>query len=146
MSFSKLKIEGTQNTPEVILDPSGLIKISGRSLDICSLPFIASIDEWLEIYITSPADITRVVIELDYLNRVNIRYFSSLLKKLNTVRFLNKKLVINWIYEEGDEDMHEIGDLISSSLMLPMNFVEREEEDNVTLKRSEKDLPYRVMA
>lgn len=95
MNFLKLQIEGTQNTPEVVLDPSGLIKLSGRSLDICSLSFIASVDEWVDKYITSPADNTSVVIELDYLNRVNIRFFSSLLKKLNSVRLLNKKLVIN---------------------------------------------------
>ncbi|HNW57939.1 MAG TPA: SiaC family regulatory phosphoprotein [Bacteroidales bacterium] len=95
MNFLKLQIEGTQNTPEVVLDPSGLIKLSGRSLDICSLSFITSVDDWVDKYITSPADNTSVVIELDYLNRVNIRFFSSLLKKLNSVRLLNKKLVIN---------------------------------------------------
>jgi len=145
MNFYKLQIEGTQNTPEVILDPAGLIKISGRSLDICSLSFIASIDEWVERYITSPADSTSVVIEFDYLNRVNIRCFSSFLKKLNTVRLLHKKIVINWIYEEGDEDMYEIGDLISSTLKLPMNFVEREEEDTVAYKSGEKDPGCRVM-
>mgnify|MGYP001250084113 CR=1 FL=1 len=42
--------------------------------------------------------------------------------------------------------MHEIGDLISSTLKLPMNFVEREEEDTVIHKRGEEDHPYRVMA
>jgi hypothetical protein len=146
MNLYKFKIEATQNTPEVIFDPSGFLKISGRSLDICSLSFIASMDEWLDKYIICPADSTNVVIELDYINRINIRYFSSLLMKLNSVRLLNKKLTFNWIYEEGDEDMHEIGDLISSSLKLPFNFVVREEEEPPFLKRSGNELPLRVMA
>jgi|WetSurMetagenome_2_1015567.scaffolds.fasta_scaffold00065_47 hypothetical protein len=146
MSLSKLNIAPTQNTPGIVFEPSGLIKISGRSLDICSMSFMASLDEWLEKYVSCPADNTNVVVELDYLNRVNIRYFSTLLLKLNSVRLLNKKITINWIYEEGDEDMHEIGDLISTTLKMPFNFVVREEDEAPLLKKRGMNLPLIALA
>jgi hypothetical protein len=146
MKISDFKIEPTQNTPEVILDPSGIIKISGRSMTVCSLSFIASIDEWLEKYTGNPAENTNIIIELEYLNNANIKPYSSLLQKLNTLRIKNKKFTINWVYEEGDEDIYEKGELLSSLLKYPFNFVIREETIYPVLKCRETDLPKRAFA
>jgi hypothetical protein len=47
----------------------------------------------------------------------------SLLKKIESVKLKNKKYIINWYYEEGDEDILEKGENISSVLDMPFNFV-----------------------
>jgi hypothetical protein len=36
---------------------------------------------------------------------------------------INKKYSINWYYEEGDEDILEKGEDISSALNIPFNFI-----------------------
>jgi hypothetical protein len=38
------------------------------------------------------------------------------------VTLKNKKFVVNWYYEEGDEDILERGEYFSSVLDIPFNF------------------------
>ena len=36
---------------------------------------------------------------------------------------MDKKYIINWYYEEGDEDILEKGEYISSVLNIPFNYI-----------------------
>lgn len=127
MNLTKIKIGSTQNTPEVILDPAGLIRISGRAMSVFSPSFIEVLDSWLEKYLKSPAEVTKFVAELDYLNKSNINVYANLLKKAASLRLQNQKVIFYWIYEDGDEDIRETGELLSSMIKLPFNFIVREE-------------------
>ena len=49
--------------------------------------------------------------------------FISLLKKISNVKLKNKELVINWHYEEDDEDILAQGENISSVLDIPINLI-----------------------
>jgi hypothetical protein len=49
--------------------------------------------------------------------------FISILKKITYIRLKNKKFIVNWYYEEGDEDILEQGEYISSVLDIPFNFI-----------------------
>jgi hypothetical protein len=40
------------------------------------------------------------------------------------VALKNRKVFINWFYEEGDEDILERGEYLSSVLDVPFNFIE----------------------
>ena len=44
------------------------------------------------------------------------KYIIKLLQKFRKVLFKDKKLYINWFYEEGDEDILERGEYFSSVL------------------------------
>ena len=56
-----ISIDGTQNTPKVLLCASkGLIEISGRSSPINSLEFYQTILEWVEEYAKKPKPQTSV--------------------------------------------------------------------------------------
>ena len=138
MGLTKIKIDSTQNTPEVILDPSGLIRIAGRAMSVFTPSFIEVLDTWLERHISNPAEETKFVAEMDYLNRSNINVFATLLKKTASLKIQNRKVTFYWIYENGDEDMRETGELLSSMIKLPFNFIVREEEDDCDFERSEK--------
>jgi len=39
------------------------------------------------------------------------------------VHLKHKKFIINWFYEEGDEDILERGEYFSSILNIPFNFI-----------------------
>lgn len=140
MGLTKIKIDSTQNTPEVILDPGGLIRISGRAMSVFSPSFIEVLDTWLEKYIKSPAEVTKFVAELDYLNRSNINAYAAILKKTASLKLQNQKVIFYWIYENGDEDMRETGELLSSMSKLPFNFIVREEDNDQDNVRSKKKI------
>lgn len=56
--------------------------------------------------------------------------FISLLKKISNVKLKNKELVINWHYEEDDEDILAQGENISSVLDIPINLIMTSESIN----------------
>jgi hypothetical protein len=116
-------IAPTENTPKVILDPEGVIMIKGRSMINNAAEFYKQIEEWIDLYIDNPADLTTVDICLEYFNGVNSINFNSLLKKITKVKLKDKLFVINWYYEEDDEDILAQGENISSVLDIPVNLI-----------------------
>ena len=123
MNLLKKKIQPTKSTPEITLNPNGMIRIKGRSMIGNIIEFSRQIDDWIDKYLIDPADLTCVDFYLEYLNTNNLKFYISLLKKIETVKLKNKKLMINWYYEEGDEDIIEKGEYISSVLDVPYNFI-----------------------
>jgi hypothetical protein len=118
------KILSTKNTPEVILNPDGIITIRGRSM-IGKIDEISrELDEWIEKYIDNPAEITYVDFYLEYFNKANSKIIITLLRKIESLKLINKKFIINWYYEEGDEDILEKGEYLSSESDMPFNFIE----------------------
>ena len=122
-SMLEKKILSTKGTPEISLNPEGIIKIMGRSTNGNVIQFAAQIENWIEEYISNPAEITCVDIYLEYFNRINLQFYFALLRKIESVKLKNKKYIINWYYEEGDEDILEKGENISSILDIPFNFI-----------------------
>jgi hypothetical protein len=130
MNLLKKKIQPTKSTPEISLNPNGMIRIKGRSMIGNILEFGRQVDDWIEKYLDNPADLTCVDFYLEYLNTNNLKFYISLLQKIETVKMKNKKLMVNWYYEEGDEDMIEKGEYISSVLDVPYNFIMLSEPEN----------------
>ena len=123
MSLTGKKIAPTKNTPEVVLDPEGVIIIKGRSMDKNAAEFYKQIENWVDEYICNPADLTCVDIYLEYFNGINSLIFNSLLRKISDVKLKNKEFVINWYYEEDDDDILAQGENISSVLNIPINLI-----------------------
>jgi hypothetical protein len=121
--MQKKIILSTKSTPEISLNPEGIIKITGRSTKGNLEGFSAQIENWIDEYISNPAEITCVDIYLEYFDRINLIFYFSLLRKIESVKLKNKKYIINWYYEEGDEDILEKGENISSLLDIPFNFI-----------------------
>jgi hypothetical protein len=121
--MEELRYTATKNTPEVILNPEGKIKIRGRSIHENAVDFFAPVEEWVSEYILSPANVTSVEIALDYFNSASAKVFISILQKVTYVTLKHKKFVINWYYEEGDEDILERGEFFSTVLDVPFNFI-----------------------
>jgi hypothetical protein len=117
------KIISTKNTPEISLNPDGIIKITGRSMFENATEFSEQIEEWVDEYICNPAELTSVDICLEYFNAINFKIYFSLLKKIGSIKLINKTYIINWYYEEGDEDILEKGEYISEVLDIPFNYI-----------------------
>ena len=116
-------IVSTKNTPEISLNPDGIIKISGRSMNGKISELEEQIENWIDEYIINPPEMTYVHINLEYFDEINLKIYYSLLKKIESIKSSNKKYIINWYYEEGDEDILEKGEKISIVLDIPFNFI-----------------------
>ena len=124
--MDKLEFQPTQKTPYVLLDPAGKIKFKGRSIPEDVSLFYEDILDWIVDYSSTPAPYTEVEIEMEYLNSGTSKYMLRLLKKLKEVDNNGFDLHINWIYEEGDDDILERGEYYASILNLKINFIEIE--------------------
>lgn len=118
-----LKIHATKNSPEISLNQEGIIKIKGRSINESISDFFKPVEAWVVEYIKTPADVTCIDVNLEYFNSASAKILIHLFQKISRVQLKNKKFIINWYYEEGDDDILERGEYFSSVLNIPFNFI-----------------------
>ena len=119
-----ITLESTKKTPNVLLDPSGRIRIGGRSIPEDASKFYDDILNWVLDYCHAPSDSTVVDIELEYFNSGSAKFVMQILRELSELIAEGKDLKVNWYYEEGDDDILERGEYYSSILDLEINFIE----------------------
>ncbi len=125
MELEPINIEGTPKTPSVKFDAEkGVIEIKGRSIPENSIEFYKPLVDWLEKYANEPLDSTRVIVQLEYFNTSSSKCILDVFKKLESIHKSNKEVLINWYYEEDDEDMLEAGEDYESIIRVPFKMIE----------------------
>lgn len=120
-----LVIEGTQKTPLVEFDPQkGELEIKGRSIPENSIEFYKPLVDWLEEYSETAADKTVVNVHLEYFNTSSSKCILDVFKKLESIHKSSNEVMINWYYEEDDEDMLEAGEDYESIIRVPFKMIE----------------------
>ncbi|ALO14747.1 MAG TPA: DUF1987 domain-containing protein [Salinivirga sp.] len=123
-----IKIEGTPKTPTVNFNAEkGNIEIKGRSIPENSIEFYKPLVDWLEEYMNNPKELTEVDIQLEYFNTSSSKCILDVFKKLEAIYKGGNEVVINWHYEEDDEDMLEAGEDYQSIIKIPFKMMEIEE-------------------
>jgi hypothetical protein len=122
-----IKIEGTPKTPTVNFDAdSGVLEIKGRSIPENAVEFYKPLVDWIGSYGDNAKDKTEVNIQLEYFNTSSSKCILDVFKKLESIN--NKSsIVINWHYEEDDEDMLEAGEDYQAIINIPFKMIEMEE-------------------
>ena len=127
--MESIKIDGTPKTPTVNFDiESGLLELIGRSIPENSIEFYKPVLEGLDQYSGSPKEKTKVNIKLEYFNTSSSKCILDVLKKLEGIHKSGSEVIINWHFEEDDEDMEEAGEDYQAIIQVPFNMVEVEEE------------------
>ena len=120
-----ISIEGTAKTPSVKFDAGrGVIEIKGRSIPENSIEFYKPLVEWLDEYSKGPLKKTVVNIQLEYFNTSSSKCILDVFKKLELIHNANSEVLVNWYYEEDDEDMLEAGEDYESIIKVPFKMVE----------------------
>ncbi len=124
-----LEIQGTNKTPYIKFDPeSGELIMKGRSIPENAVEFYKPLVDWLNEYAKNPKDKTTVKIQLEYFNTSSSKCILDVFKKLEEIhKKEGKEVVINWYYEEDDEDMLEAGEDYQSILKIPFRMIEIED-------------------
>ena len=125
MNLNQQILSPTKNTPEVILEPKGIIKLKGRLIPENAENFFIPIEDWINEYFKNPANITTVEICLEYINSAGTTYLLDIIHKITHIhlRKNTKKFIIYWYYNDEDEDMLEKGIFFSSDLDVPFNYI-----------------------
>lgn len=121
--MQEVRILPTKSSPEIIMNPDGIIKIRGRSIHENVNEFFEPVEAWITEYIKNPADCTCVDVILEYFNSASAKIFITLFLKITHVSLKHKKFIFNWYYEDGDEDILERGEYFSAVLDVPFNFI-----------------------
>lgn len=69
---------------------------------------------------------TAVELGFDYINSGSTKWLYILLRELSGMDDLTHKTSVSWYYEEGDEDMLELGRIIKSLMECPFRLVQVE--------------------
>jgi len=123
-----ISIEGTPKTPTINFDmEKGFLEIKGRSIPENSIEFYKPLVDWLDKYASKPKTSTNVNIQLEYFNTSSSKCILDVFKKLEFIHKNGSEIVINWYYEEDDEDMLEAGEDYQAIINVPFKMVEVQE-------------------
>lgn len=118
--MKSLFIEESKATPKVSFNPNGELFIHGRSLPEDPLGFYQPILDWIK---NCTCESITLNLKLEYLNTSSSKQIYTLLCLLNENALIVNKLV-NWHYEEGDDESFETGKEFEALTKIQFNFFE----------------------
>lgn len=121
-----IRIQGTEDTPKVILDASTdnpYMEISGRSLPEDVVTFYDPILNWLDKYIEKPLEKTIFNFKLEYFNTASSKLLLDILLKLELLHEEGNDVLIRWHFPDDDEDMEEAGEEYADIVEVPFEQV-----------------------
>ena len=123
--MEKYSIDGTPKTPTISFDlGSGVLEIKGRSIPENSIEFYKPLVDALDKYAGAPKSATNVNIQLEYFNTSSSKCILDVFKKLENINKNGSAVIINWHYEEDDEDMLEAGEDYQAIINVPIKMVQ----------------------
>ena len=130
--MEKFIIEPTANSPRIVLDPEKrTFEFSGESRPENVRKFYLPVLEWLEAYTGSLEALQddqrkfdlQCQFNFEYFNSTSAKYILDIFKSLNSINALGVGLDIQWLYEEDDEDMLEVGQEMSRMSKLSFEYI-----------------------
>lgn len=123
-SMNKIVIGSAATTPGVNLDPeTGLFELRGKSIPSDAEDFYTPILNWMDEYMSNPAKLTQVVIDLDFFNISSSKRLLFLMYKLNELADEGHQVELKWHYYDDDDDMYEVGQDYAFMVKVPFEFV-----------------------
>lgn len=117
--MSILEIESSKRTPYVKFDlDKGTLEITGSILLVNPTKFFDEVLEYVDNYLLNPQDHTQILLHIEYYNTYASKLLLFVMKKMQKLTKLDRKVSLTWLYDEDDEDMHEAGLTYQSSLKM----------------------------
>ena len=130
--MKKLNITATEKSPKVIFDPDKyLFEMEGNSrpenVRDFYYPIIDTLKDYFEKLVSDKnfenENLFRFNFKLDYFNSSSAKFISDILVIVKTYSEQGVKIKIYWYFEDGDDDMKEVGEDFSDMISVPFNFV-----------------------
>lgn len=122
--MKSLFCEGTNTTFEVTMNKdASLFQIKGKSRPENVVEFFEPIFSWIDTYFENPNENTVLNFYLDYFNSSTAKVLIRFFVKLESYYKKGNNILINWYYNENDEDMLETGEDFESLVVLPFKIM-----------------------
>ena len=129
--MESIRIEKTQKAPLFVLR-DGYIRLSGRSIPQNARQLYKICIDWVDQYVQSPANETKIDLFFEYIDTASIRCVVDILKKLSRIpENSDNRVEINWYYERDDEDSLDLGAYIQAHLKIPFNITQLGEGEDI---------------
>ncbi|MDX2445168.1 MAG: DUF1987 domain-containing protein [Bacteroidales bacterium] len=112
-------VSETKLTPKVILK-EGEISLTGRSVPSNPGQFYQPVLKWVEEYNEKGPGNINIKLNFEYINTASTKWLYNILKILGSSPDSKNKLNISWYFEDGDDDMQELGSIFKS--IVPSKF------------------------
>ena len=122
--MKEIYLAATDKTPMVRMSPDGALEIAGKSIPEDAEEFFTPVLRWLDEYLTEPAKVTQLSINLEYFNISSSKRILFILYKLNEMVSRQQDVRVKWLYDDSDEDMYEVGQDYAFMVKIPFEFVE----------------------
>lgn len=99
----------------------------GRSIPENPGEFYRPVHRWVADYAVSHIDRSRIDLGFEYINTSSTKWIFNILKELSMMKDIEENIRISWYYEQGDEDMCELGFILRSLIECPFMLVEVDE-------------------
>ena len=119
-----LKIQGTEDSPQVMLDSGeNIFELSGRSLPEDVNTFYEPVLSWIEEYAKSPQENTIFNFKLTYFNTASSKVILDILSQFEEMIEDGHKVLVRWHFPNEDEDMQEAGEEYAEMVDVPFEMV-----------------------
>ena len=128
-------LDPTESTPKIILDPyNKVFEISGISrpenVRECYEPVIDWFEEFNsnlnEFEFVTSKNLVVIKFKLNYFNSASAKFILDILMEINKLFKSGMNLYIDWYYDEGDDDMKEVGEELCDIVDFDFNYIEEE--------------------
>jgi len=119
----KYSVEATKRTPAICLE-QGRIVFEGRSITENPGDVYRPVYEWISRYVKTCREETQIEFCFEYINTSSTKWIYNIIKEIAKMEEIEKYARILWFYEEGDDDMCELGMILRSLTDCPFFIVE----------------------
>ncbi len=128
-----INIPASEKSPKVIFEPKKyFFEMEGNSrpenVRDFFYPIIDTLKEHFDALIrkankNDDEPIFNFNFKLEYFNSASAKFISDILVIVKNCNENNVKIKVNWYFEDGDEDMKEVGEDFSDMITFPFNFI-----------------------
>lgn len=123
--MKKLLIKGTEDSPQVILDPEEpRFELSGKSMPEDVSKFYQPVLDWITEYAGTVPGKMSFDFKLSYFNTASSKLILDILLILEEMREKNQDVLVRWHYHIDDEDMLEAGEEYAEMVEVPFEYLE----------------------
>lgn len=103
----------------------------GRSIPENPREFYQPIYDWINRYVRINGHKTTIELGFEYINTSSTKWIYNIIKQIAGIPDLKKNVKIIWYYDDGDDDMCELGLILQSLVECPFFVVETEGMDRL---------------
>ena len=105
-----------------LIAETGKLTFLGRSLPEDGKRLFTPVMEWLHEYEKKPAIQTECTFKMEYFNSSSRKCFVDVFNILDSMREKGNAVTIIWYYEDGDDDLKEMGESYENLYDLDFQF------------------------